>query len=121
METAEDVLMQLKARGVKLRAEGGHIGFRPARLVPKDMVAKLWEHKSALLALLSGRTVKTGTPAVSLSELMASIDLSRLDPPAGARLYFGDANGRPCGREEADHWTWEGGPAWLKASEFPVP
>jgi hypothetical protein len=42
-------------------------------------------------------------------------------PPAGARLFFGAANGSPCVPEDAYHWTWEHGPCWFYTSEHPVP
>jgi hypothetical protein len=42
-------------------------------------------------------------------------------PPVGARLFFGDAAGRPCAPEDAFLWTWEGAPAWFRAGEYALP
>lgn len=42
-------------------------------------------------------------------------------PPPDARFHFADAKGRPCDRETATTWCWEGGPAWLGVNEFPPP
>lgn len=42
-------------------------------------------------------------------------------PPPGARLFFSDADGRPCAPEGALLWTWEGAATWLYADRNPSP
>jgi hypothetical protein len=42
-------------------------------------------------------------------------------PPPGARLFFEDAHGRPCGPAEAYQWCWAGGPRWFDTARHPPP
>jgi hypothetical protein len=42
-------------------------------------------------------------------------------PPAGAQLYYRDANGRPCGPDAAWAWTWAGAETWYSASKHTPP
>ena len=42
-------------------------------------------------------------------------------PPVGARLRFADTSWRPCGRDDASWWTWEGATSWLDAADHPPP
>jgi hypothetical protein len=38
-------------------------------------------------------------------------------PPAGAKLYFQDAYGRPSSQGESEMWTWEGAPQWYRTDD----
>lgn len=49
-----DVLNELRARGVELRAQGNRLRFRPVDRVTPDLLARLREHKAELLAILDG-------------------------------------------------------------------
>jgi hypothetical protein len=49
-----------------------------------------------------------------------------LTPPAGARLFFGREDGRPCapdgeGKDAPYHWTWERAPTWFYTREVGLP
>jgi hypothetical protein len=48
-------------------------------------------------------------------------------PPPGARLLFGDDNGRPCAPEDSHHWTWASwlthprAPTWFYTAQTGIP
>jgi len=47
-----DIVNELRARGVELRVEGEQLRFRPTDRVTPELLARLREHKPALLAFL---------------------------------------------------------------------
>jgi hypothetical protein len=66
------------------------------------------------------------TPAAAVPYSPPAVNLPPIPAP-GARLYFGDASGRPCRAEESFHWTWSGlptqpsAPTWFYTAETGVP
>jgi hypothetical protein len=62
--TPEDLLAEVRARGIVLRAEGDRLRFRPVNQVPPELKEKLRQHKARLLAILNaGPTVAETLPA----------------------------------------------------------
>ncbi len=57
MSVASDLLTRLTDLGVSARADGGTLRFKPARLVPPDVLADLRAHKVAVLSLLTAPVV----------------------------------------------------------------
>ncbi len=65
MSVASDLLARLTDLGVSARADGGTLRFKPARLVPPDVLADLRAHKVAVLSLLTGADPYTHTHATA--------------------------------------------------------
>ena len=51
--TAEELIRELRGRGVELTVEGDRVRYRPKNAVPAELQLILTRHKHQLLALLS--------------------------------------------------------------------
>ena len=89
MSVASDLLTRLTDLGVSARADGGTLRFKPARLVPPDVLADLRAHKVAVLSLLTGADPYTHTHATA--------------GPSGPEAIGGHRGHRPT-----DQWPDEG-------------
>jgi hypothetical protein len=105
--TAAQLLQDVCRAGFALKCDGESILVAPAGQLPPDLRAAIKTHRRELLDLLREPTVSVsaGTPT----------------PPPGARLFFSDADGRPCKAEDAYLWCWEGGPEWYYTYKNPPP
>jgi hypothetical protein len=114
------LLEGLKARGLDLRVNGEQLLVGPRdKLTDPDREA-IRQNKHAIMIAIrpppqNGTNGNNGTTAQETDAEPRPV------PPPGARLYFGDVHGRPCQRDKADHWCWEGGPRWFKVREYPMP
>jgi hypothetical protein len=62
--TAEELLGEVRARGVVLRVEGDRLRFRPVDRVPPELREELRQHKAQLLEILNpGAIVADALPA----------------------------------------------------------
>ena len=59
--TANDILSELKRRGVHLEMAGDKLRVRPRGAVDPDLVEAMRRHKGELLGLLSGQITGKGT------------------------------------------------------------
>jgi hypothetical protein len=105
--TGAELLDRLSRQGFTLAAEGRGIRVTPASRLSPVLRDAIRAYRDDLLSVLAGR--------------WASLPGECASPPPGARLYFGDEDGRPCAPEDAHHWTWEGAPQWLYAARHPPP
>jgi hypothetical protein len=62
MTSAGELLADLAARGVELRADGEALRYRPAFLVRRAEAEAMRQHKAELLALLAAGPVLTRCP-----------------------------------------------------------
>ena len=104
--TATDLLQDIRRLGLTIKAEGDALRVAPAGRLPPALREAAKTHRRELLALLRPASVSVLAPPA---------------PPAGVRLFFSDAWGRPCKAEDTYMWCWEGAPRWLYARDFPVP
>ena len=80
-----------------------------ATVPTQDALAALWQ-----------RTAPPPNELVEVAE-PAAPTLPGPTPPTDAKLYLIDENMRPCSLAECFRWTWEGGPQWFDAAEYPPP
>jgi hypothetical protein len=105
--TAAQLLQDIRRAGLTLKCDGESILVAPAGQLPPDLRAGIKTHRRELLDLLREPTVSVPAPTVT--------------PPPGARLFFSDADGRPCKPEDAYLWCWDGAPEWLHAHKHTPP
>lgn len=52
--TASDIIQELSRRGVQLEASGDRLRFRPAGVIPPDLLERIKQHKVAIIEALTG-------------------------------------------------------------------
>jgi hypothetical protein len=98
--SAADLLQALRQDGFTLKCQGHSLLVTPAGQLCPEFRAAIKTHRGELLRLLRDAPVSV---------------------PAGARLFFSDADGRPCKAEDAFMWCWEGAPRWFYTCDYLPP
>ncbi len=105
-------------------SEAGDLAAKPesAPAELRSALARLWQSTPAPKAD-QGEAVPQSPPLDVPSSPAAppSNKPSAPAPPEGAILHIVDQKMRPCLPTECYVWTWEGGPRWFYASEYPPP
>jgi hypothetical protein len=109
---ALQLLADLQACGIELAVAGNRLRWRPRDALTDTDRQSLARHKAELLALLSA-SGEVQSPVLARH--------SGPLPPLGARLFYQDADGRPCASGAPYMWTWEGAPSWFHARDYPPP
>jgi hypothetical protein len=114
------LLEALRSRGISLRVEGEQVLVSPKDQLTEADREAMRRHRNTIMITLRPppHNGNNGNNGITAGEVDPE---PRPVPPPGARLYFGDAAGRPCAAEHANHWTWEGGPTWFKVADRPIP
>jgi hypothetical protein len=111
VSAAAELLGELQARGIRMRADGGKLRYQPQAALTPDLRARVVEAKPELLRLLGVPTLDHGLavrevlgfPATLLSQLPLPTALV-VDLPGGRRATV--ATHPACGRADLDIATW---------------
>ena len=109
-DDAEDLKPSERSTGDSTASQGQSCQEVTGATVPTQTeLAALWE--------------RTAPPPVELVEVAepAAPMLPGPTPPDDAKLHLIDEKMRACSPAECYKWTWEGGPQWFDATEYPPP
>jgi hypothetical protein len=121
--TVQDLLLALMLADVCLFRRGDRLVVNaPDDPLSPELLATLQLHKPTLLAVLGGDPLD----AEQVAELVRANGLLEWRdtpaPPPDAKFWLCDESGREC--EPGDKvymWSWEGGPGWFYAKQYPLP